>query len=356
MTYDIAIIGLGPAGATAARLLAEKYNVVAIDRKELHSSSRITKCCGGLLADDAQKSLAKFGLTLPKEILVDPQVFAVRTIDLDLKIERYYQRFYMNMDRHAFDLWLCSLIPKSVEIYDDALCTKITGNEGEYEISFQRNGEKKKIQAKWIIGVDGANSIVRKTFFEDRKIQQYISIQEWFDFEKQDPFYAAIFDAQTTDSYSWALCKDEHFILGSALPPDDPAMRFERLKSRIKDRSFVLEHPVKREGCFVNFLSSPSEICTGRGNVLLIGEAAGMISPSSLEGISYGMDSAYLLSEVFLKSDKRVAERYHQASGGLRRKLWRKILKAPFLNAPFFRRQIMRSGMDSIKMIHPASE
>jgi len=58
--YDIAIIGLGPAGATLARLLDRKYKVVAIDKKY----SRITKCCGGLLSPDAQKILAFFARKL----------------------------------------------------------------------------------------------------------------------------------------------------------------------------------------------------------------------------------------------------------------------------------------------------
>ena len=61
--YDIAIVGLGPAGATLARLLDKKYKVIAIDRK----NSKISKCCGGLLSPDAQKILAQFDICLPKK-------------------------------------------------------------------------------------------------------------------------------------------------------------------------------------------------------------------------------------------------------------------------------------------------
>lgn len=353
MIYDIAVIGLGPAGSTVARLLGEKYRVAVIDRKSLQDPEGKTKCCGGLLADDAQKALAKFGFTLPKDILVNPQVFAVRTMDLELKTERYYQRFYMNMNRYAFDAWLCSLIPESVDLFDNALCTNIFSKDENFQIDFRQHDEKKTIYAHQIIGADGAGSIVRKQFFSHKKIRKYVSIQEWFDVKEQDPFYAAIFDRQTTNSYSWALCKDGSFLLGSALPPIDTVMRFKRLKEKLQERGFILEKPLKREGCYVNFLSSPKEIYTGDGNVFLIGEAAGMISPSSLEGISYAIDSAYILAEVLLKSNQRVAERYHRASGGLRRKLWVKIVKAPFLNEPILRHPIMLSGIDSIKMITP---
>ena len=70
--YDIAVIGAGPAGATFARLAAASgASILLIDGQ----TEGRAKPCGGLLAPDAQRVLAEFGLTLPKEILVDPQIF-----------------------------------------------------------------------------------------------------------------------------------------------------------------------------------------------------------------------------------------------------------------------------------------
>ena len=119
--YDIAIVGLGPGGATLARLLDKKYKIISIDKRNSESG----KCCGGLLSPDAQKVLAQFDICLPKEILVDPQIFSVKTIDLDNQIEKYYQRFYINMNRTKFDNFLRSLIPSNIEIYYDTTCIKI---------------------------------------------------------------------------------------------------------------------------------------------------------------------------------------------------------------------------------------
>jgi len=42
--------------------------------------SDLSKPCGGLLSEDAQLSLARYDITLPKDVLVDPQIFAVKTI------------------------------------------------------------------------------------------------------------------------------------------------------------------------------------------------------------------------------------------------------------------------------------
>ena len=39
--------------------------------------------CGGLLAPDAG-GVGKMGLAVPTDVLVDPQLFLVRTIDFDI--------------------------------------------------------------------------------------------------------------------------------------------------------------------------------------------------------------------------------------------------------------------------------
>lgn len=67
--YDIAIVGSGPAGANLARLIGDKYRVLLIDKRDLENENPknlSNKCCGGLLAPDAQKMIAKLGLGIPK--------------------------------------------------------------------------------------------------------------------------------------------------------------------------------------------------------------------------------------------------------------------------------------------------
>ena len=79
--FDIAVIGAGPAGSTFARFLAlskPEARIAIIDGQTRERS----KVCGGLLSPDAQKVLASFDMTLPKEVLADPQIFAVETIDI----------------------------------------------------------------------------------------------------------------------------------------------------------------------------------------------------------------------------------------------------------------------------------
>lgn len=343
--YDIAIIGLGPAGATLARQLDKKYKVIAIDKK----NDKHTKCCGGLLAPDAQKILAKFDICLPKEVLVDPQIFSVRTIDIPNKLERFYQRFYMNMDRSKFDEFLISLVPKHVEVLRDSICKKVIKKEDGYHLEIKKKEENITIQSKIVIGADGANSMIRTAFYPNKKIKKYVSIQEWYENSNLSPFYSCIFDKKITNSYCWTISKDQYFIIGGAFPIKDSEKRFEMLKQKVQEKGIQFKNKIKREGCYVSMYQNINSICTGKKDAYLIGEAAGMISPSSLEGISYAMNSASILANIINKEEKNIARKYYTKTLKIRIQLLFKIIKKPFMYQTFLRNLVMRSNLTAMK-------
>ena len=350
IVYDVAVVGAGPAGAVFVKELAQSrpdLRIVIIDGQSPDSA----KPCGGLLAPDAQKLLAKFDLVLPKSVLEDPQIFAVQTIDIHRQLIRYYQRHYLNMDRYAFDRWLLSLVPSSVTVLCGR-CGKIEKDGDIYSIHTTHGEEKKQLSAKAIIGADGGGSVVRRTFFVPMRVQ-YVAMQQWFENNGQRlPYYSCIFDEKTSDSCSWTIHKGNYVIFGGAFEKQGCRQAFDEQKSRLE--SFLgssFGTAVKTEACLVSSPRVMKDFCTGEKSVFLLGEAAGFISASSFEGLSSAMLSAKLLADAFAvgASYDDVQKIYRKNTRPLRLKLRMKSVKRAFLCNPFFRAAIMKSGLQSIR-------
>jgi len=352
MLYDIAIVGLGPAGASLARLVdSKRWRVIAFDRRDPRFPERCAKPCGGLLSPDALRVLARFNLAIPEGVIASPQIFSVKTIDLDRHITRHYPRFYLNIDRQKFDLWLMSLIPESVTLCPGSVVTSVRRAGDIYEITCRTQGREDTISARYVVGADGARSVVARMLFGPRQESLLLALQEWTRCDGQNPFFSCIFYRRNPESYSWSLCKGGFFLFGGAYPLHGARRIFEGQKERLREYGIGPSAPARREACLVRRLHRLGDIRLGSGNALLIGEAAGFISPSSFEGISGALQSAYLLSRVLNAGKGRVLRQYGRTTRKLRVRYALKIVKAAVLCSPLLRFLIMKSGIRSIRIM-----
>ena len=349
MIYDIAVIGAGPAGSTFARMASGSGQTILLVNGQNECRK---KPCGGLLAPDAQKVLAHFDLVLPKNVLANPQIFSVKTMDLCRKTVRYYPRYYLNMNRFAFDRWLLSLVPDPVEVVSGK-CVRIEKQDDVFQLTVNAGGQDQRYQCRQIVGADGANSIVRRTFYP-RPILQYVAIQNWFqNTGKSNPFYSCIFDPTTSESCSWLMFKDDSVIYGGCFQQQNCREAFERQKKRVSEfLGYEFGERQRTESCLVDRPKRFGDFVTGKDSVYLVGEAAGLISASSFEGISSAILSGSLLANAFIeaKDGRDVAKAYRRETEGLRFKLYLKTVKRWFLYTPWVRNLIMQSGWNSIEV------
>ncbi|MBN1151055.1 FAD-binding protein [candidate division WOR-3 bacterium] len=355
--FDIVVIGGGPSGAAFAWLASKHFKVLILEKRELqaHVPKSVTdeKNCGGLLAPDAQRMLAKFGLGLPLEVLVEPQLFSVRAIDLLSKVERHYQRHYINIDRYKFDRWFLNLAREKAEVEYGAYYVSHSESKHGFEVLYRKNGEEKKVRVKILVGADGAFSRVRARVFPSKKIRTYLSFQQWFRTANFAPYFCSVFDPRVTDFYSWVIPKGDMLILGSAFTKNDDIhgkMRF--LKENLSNSGIEFGKMIYEKGCFLLRPSGLNELVFSKGRTALIGEAGGFISPSSAEGLSYALWSALNLFKSLGKDPDNFSAAYARQSAGIFLNITGKLMKSPFLFNTNLRNAIMKSNLNSVNVIY----
>lgn len=345
-SFDIIIVGAGTAGATLARMIdSEKYKVLIIDAHD-----RLPKVCAGLLSTSAQKILARQKTVVPSAVITSPQHSSVRVTDLSDGYTKYYKRGYINTDREKFDEYIRSLIPKTVTTVR-GVCNRIVKRTGGYEVALADGSAK--FFGKYLVGADGGSSYVRRALFGNEEIFKYTAIQEWYPSFGTEPFYACLFDNETSDGSSWIFFKDELAVFGGAFPRKGSRVAFESQKEKLRGLGILspesLSSPIRLEACTLSRPRITRGVCLGGDGAFLIGEAAGLITPDSFEGISFALASAEALAEALNKSPKRAHAVYRRKCARLRLKIFIRCIKRPFMYNKTLRRLVMKSGVTAIK-------
>ncbi|MEI7833467.1 MAG: FAD-dependent monooxygenase [bacterium] len=346
--YDIAIIGAGPAGATLARLLGEKYRVLLLERRPLNVPpipEKPGKCCGGLLSANAQQALSEMGLAVPRTIMAQEQPQQVYLIDADNGITGTHARPYINCHRELLDRWLLSLVPGAVDVRCGAAFNSATATEGGVEICYSTGTGRQTAQARMLVGADGANSQVRRQCFPREKTpRKYVAVQGWYEMAEMLNEHVAIFDRTVTDFYGWAIPKDGLLAIGAAFTPHaDPHAHFASLLAQLRSYGITPGKLRWREGAMLERPLHNGQILTGNDRVALIGEAAGWISPSTAEGFSYAFRSAQALAAALEPGLGNATARYAANTQPLRHAITREILKCTPMFTPWLRSIALRA-------------
>ena len=143
-------------------------------------------------------------------------------------------------------------------------------------------------------------------------------------------------------------------IIGAALrPKEKTSEKFKLLKKKLSKNGFQFGKTVLKEGTYILRPMRMQQLSTGTKGIALLGEAAGWISPSSAEGLSYAFRSALILAEALRTTLQDFEKRYHQKTRILRRNIFIKNLKSYFIFNPRMRKTVMKSGLQSMKVYQP---
>ena len=261
----ILIIGGGPAGATAARLLADNFDVTLIQDKIWD------KPCGG-----GTKSKIFDEYSIPKEIIkhkLDNVIikYKGKKTKIDLKGKNL-----SIVIREEFDKTLRDLAQKKGA---KLIYGKFKGFE-EKKAIIKINNEKILFDYDILIAADGVNSTVRKAA-EVAKVPKiithYARIEEYR--AKTCEFF---FDKELGgDYYAWAFPHENKTHIGSVGESFNALCKY-------------LNVSVKPKGYFIP--TWQENITMQKENIFFVGDAAGHVMPLSFEGIYYAIKSAEILA------------------------------------------------------------
>ena len=286
MQYDVVVVGAGPSGATAAEDLARSGHKVAfIDR-----DGRI-KPCGGAIPPRLIQDFF-----IPDEQLV-AKVTTARMISptqrhVDIPIEN---GFVGMVDRKDFDPYLRDRAAKAgAHPYKGTFVRIDRDAEGTHVVFRDKiSGNEMSMQTKLVIGADGARSKVAAQEVEGGDVITYVIayheiIAAPARTEHYDPVRCdVIYDGQISpDFYGWIFPHGSSASVGMGSMVKDVDLK--QATAALRQTAGLADcETLRKEGAPIPL--KPLDRWDNGKDVVLAGDAAGVVAPSSGEGIYYAM-------------------------------------------------------------------
>ena len=327
--FDAVVVGGGPAGATAAHELAKRgHSVLLLDR-----AGRI-KPCGGAIPPRLIRDF-----DIPDDLLVaralSARMIAPSNKTVDIPIDN---GFVGMVDREHFDEWLRCRAASAGALRQRGTFDSLTrDDDGMSVVNYtvqDDSGEKRRAhaRARIVVGADGARSeVARQAVPEAAQDVEYVFayheivrkpdvLPAGYDATRCDVFYQGHL---SPDFYGWVFPHGDTLSIGTG-----SADKGFSLRGAVSDLRGAIglkgAQTVRREGAPLPM--KPLKKWDNGRDVVLAGDAAGVVAPSSGEGIYYAMLGGQLAAQsaieclrsgdarVLAQARKRVIITHHAPS------------------------------------------
>lgn len=309
MRCDVLVVGAGVAGSTLSMLLSSK----GVDVIQIEAGKDVVRPhCSGIIGLNAWERLPfKRSSWIVDKIswakLISPSGIVLRTDAPALVLDRE------RMDREISE----EAVRRGTELLTEVRFLEL--KRKEKAVVMDREG-KKEVQFRFIVGADGARSILREVFHEDVPLLTGVNLVT-----NEGPKNGYVVRIRRGSLFSWLHPRGSLFYSG-AIGRGNEAFRWA--SSQVRQFSRVLGGmvPAKTMRRFVKW------------NLALIGDSAGQVKPLSRGGVFYITEASKILAEEIIRSletEKNLLEEYE--------KRWWSLLGKEVVMG-----ELMRNMMDSM--------
>ncbi len=290
--HDAIVMGAGPAGCAAAKLLADAgLDVLLVERATL---PRNKSCSGSLIQRTLRAVSQTFGAEVPLEATCTPVETAGLILVDDAEVEHVTDQEGLNVWRAPFDAWLAYKAANAGARLLQGTGARVGTSTTDFvEVRLRHGGSISTEMARFVIDCRGAAALNRPDGRE-RSGRPVVTYQTFHrgTCDLDERYFYGFLQEGLSDYDAWFNVKDGLLVIGSAAASSLEARRYhERFLDYLSERHELrVGEALRHETWAMPRVEPGCPLHLGTGRVFACGEAAGLLNPMG-EGISSALES-----------------------------------------------------------------